>query len=261
MNAKLPTSWFVFCFQGGIDCFFYLMHTHRDEPSIQEKAFWGLGNISGEGPEYGRMIFLHPKFDLQLYFDTIETCKNISAVRNAAWSLSHLCKREAHPPDTLVETVLPKLCEYLISISDETTLVDIVWSLSFLTDPPNDELRASVGLVPAYVSQIILLLTRADKKFIASATRLIGNLAAAPNEVVAVLLDNNVLPAMYTMLHREDLSGIVQKELCWAMSNLAAGTVDQVEKLFHYPDMMNTLVDKLKNSPHINVRKEVRLKF
>eukprot|EP00742_Colponemidia_sp_Colp-10_P017583 GILJ01020227.1.p1 GENE.GILJ01020227.1~~GILJ01020227.1.p1 ORF type:complete len:287 (-),score=28.03 GILJ01020227.1:5-865(-) len=103
-----------------------------------------------------------------------------------------------------------------------------IWALSHITDGPSDSVQLVVdsGVVPS----VVQMLSTEHTKHNLPAVRIIGNISAANVELCQVAINAGCLPPMKSLLEpwmpRE-----VRKEAAWALSNIAAGTKDQIQAI------------------------------
>ena len=65
--------------------------------------------------------------------------------RNAVWALSNLCRGKNPPPAfQKVSPALPVLSRLLFHV-DADVLADSCWSLSYLSDGPNDKIQVIIS--------------------------------------------------------------------------------------------------------------------
>lgn len=71
------------------------------------------------------------------------------------------------------------------------------------------------------------------------AIKTVGNIACAGEKHTDALIDNGVLDLAIKYLSHPKKS--MRREMCWILSNIAAGTRKQVEHFFARPDILNRL--------------------
>jgi hypothetical protein len=141
-------------------------------------------------------------------------------------------------------TLLPVL-RRLLRMSDAEVLSYTCWTLSHLCDGPSSHIAAVVttpydsgappgGLVPRLVDLLMHPSWRVTKP----ALRTIGNivcaecsddaLSAGPTtDYTEVILECQAVPRLKELVTHSNRE--IQKEACWTLSNIAAGTVDQIQ--------------------------------
>ncbi len=145
--------------------------------------------------------------------------------------------------DQLLNTV-----RRVIQFDDDDILSYTCWSLSHLCDGPPSNIAAVVtsvdekdppgGLVP----RLVKLLHHSNWRVTKPALRTIGNIVCAEyDEDAAIALDDKPLLTDFTEVILEcdavprlkslinHCNREIQKEACWTLSNIAAGTVDQIQ--------------------------------
>ena len=139
----------------------------------------------------------------------------------------------------------------LIQTNDDDILSYICWSLSHLCDGPASNIAAVVtspdpkdvpgGLVP----RLVELLHYTNWRVTKPALRTIGNIVCAEydedvsnaidgdkpanalTDFTEVILECDAVPRLKLLINHGNRE--IQKEACWTLSNIAAGTVDQIQ--------------------------------
>jgi hypothetical protein len=135
----------------------------------------------------------------------------------------------------------------LLQFDDDDILSYTCWSLSHLCDGPATNIASIVttqdpnalpgGLVP----RLVELLHHKNWRVTKPALRTIGNIVCAEydddavvhdekpllTDFTEVILDCNAVPKLKSLINHENRE--IQKEACWTLSNIAAGTVDQIQ--------------------------------
>lgn len=142
----------------------------------------------------------------------------------------------------------------LIYLEDNDILSYTCWSLSHLCDGPALNIMSVVtsadakdppgGLVP----RLIELLHHSNWRVTKPALRTIGNIVCAEyddSEMISatedgdpfftdfteVILECNAVPTLKDLINHSNRE--IQKEACWTLSNIAAGTVDQIQAVIN----------------------------
>lgn len=212
---------------GAVQAFVGLLTS--DDEDLREQVAWGLGNIAGDGPGCRDYVLSHdaiPHF-LQLAA-IISTESRITTARNVAWAVSNLCRGKPAPDFEIVSPLLG-LLERLVNAADQETVTDACWALSYLSDGPNHKIDAvlQTGVMPRIVQ-----LLGSSSPAQTPALRLVGNIITGDDKQTAAILNiPQTLPILMNLLSHSKRN--IRKEACWALSNIAAGTTEQVQTLIN----------------------------
>jgi hypothetical protein len=187
---------------------------------------------------------------------------NLSLQRIGSWTLSNLVEGIFQQPshgksgskgteysssdEIEMDSLLPVL-KGLLNMADAEVLSYTCWTLSHLCDGPSSHISAVVttqdqkaprgGLVP----RLVELLGHSSWRVTKPALRTIGNIVCAecsddnnhssssPTDYTEVILDCNAVPKLKELVTHSNRE--IQKEACWTLSNIAAGTVDQIQSV------------------------------
>jgi hypothetical protein len=184
--------------------------------------------------------------------------KNIALQRIGSWTLSNLVdgifQQSSHSKtgsksndyssaDEIEMSILLPVLKRLLHTTDSETLSYTCWTLSHLCDGPSSHIAAVVttrdttkappgGLVP----RLVELLTHASWRVTKPALRTIGNIVCAEcsddphggtTDYTEVILDCGAVPRLKELVTHSNRE--IQKEACWTLSNIAAGTVEQIQ--------------------------------
>ena len=204
---------------------------------------------------------------------------DLSLQRIGSWTLSNLVegifqqpshgKGGSKTPDYAssdeieMSTLLPTL-RRLLRIADAEVLSYTCWTLSHLCDGPSSHISAVVttakdskgprgGLVP----RLVELLLHASWRVTKPALRTIGNIVCAecsddnnhssssPTDYTEIILFCGAVPRLMELVTHSNRE--IQKEACWTLSNIAAGTVDQIQAVIDsgaIPPLVKLVSDK-----------------
>jgi len=184
--------------------------------------------------------------------------ENLSLHRIGSWTMSNLVEGLFQQPsqgkngskssdycsrdEIEIHSLLP-LLRRLLHMADSEVLSYTCWTLSHLCDGPSSHIAEVVtskdsnspkgGLVPRLVELLLHPSWRVTKP----ALRTIGNIVCAEcgddnnshsttTDYTEVILECNAVPRLKDLVTHSNRE--IQKEACWTLSNIAAGTVDQI---------------------------------
>jgi len=173
----------------------------------------------------------------------------VAMQRNAAWTVSNLCRGKPQPPFALVSTCLPTLRQ-LICGSDSEVLIDCTWALSYLSDGPNSNIQTVIesGVAP----RLLELLSSSGPSLQTPALRALGNIITGNDSQTQLILDLNILPVLYQLLQSPKKN--LRKEACWTLSNITAGSSKQTQQVID-ANLLSSIVTQL-DSSEFDVKKE-----
>jgi len=212
--------------KGTLPALVRLVETSEND-EILEQSIWIMGNLAGESsPSRDAVIgagVLKP----------IINCLNrkpnlITLLKIGAWTLSNIC--DGQPRHLLDLTHLGPLLDKLLQQTDDEVLSHTCWALSHLCDGPPAHLRSLLALIPQLCFRLVTLLSHASHKIVKPALRTIGNIVCAEDDVDYTDLVTGA-DAVYFLadLVITSPSKDIQKEACWTLSNIAAGTFPQIQ--------------------------------
>jgi hypothetical protein len=202
--------------------------------------------------------------------------ENLSLQRIGSWTLSNLVEGIFQQPshgkngskssdysssdEIEMATLLPVL-RRLLRMADSEVLSYTCWTLSHLCDGPSSHIAEVVttkdsnapkgGLVPRLVELLLHPSWRVTKP----ALRTIGNIVCAEcsddnnhgatTDYTEVILECGAVPRLKELVTHSNRE--IQKEACWTLSNIAAGTVDQIQAVIDsgaIPPLVKLVRDK-----------------
>jgi len=104
-------------------------------------------------------------------------------------------------------------------------LSEVLWALSDLTDGENDRIEA-VTQHPEVVVRCTALLSHNNSSIVRAAQRIVGNIVTGDDSQTQTVVDAGAVSRVKELVHygRQD----IEKEALWMLSNVAAGTVEQI---------------------------------
>ena len=209
-------------------------------PDVRDQCCWCVGNVAGDGAKLRDTILAVPNSMTNLLLN-ITKASSENALENAVWALANMCRFKPKPDKSVWLPTVPVLAK-LILLENKRVLADTCWALSYLSDGDDEDIQHLVDVVPT--KRLVDLAGHADTQVVAAALRFIGNIISGTDSQAQALIDTGGLFArMFRLLDHPKKS--IQKETCWTLSNIAAGTTSQARQLAHYVEAGESIVGKV----------------
>ncbi len=221
-----------------------------ENADIREQSAWCLGNIAGDGSDLRDYILNSGA--LQPLLLNIAQPSSVSVLRNCVWTLSNFCRGKPQPEFSTIAPALPTIANLLLTEVDAEVMTDAAWALSYLSDGDDVRIEKVVGLgvLPALVKMISVGTTN----MIIPALRTLGNIVSGNDQQTQAVIEAGALMSLSELLLNPKKS--IRKETCWVLSNIAAGTAQQMNSLFNIPDLVPRILRQLNSVTEWDVRKE-----
>jgi len=237
---------------GAVPIFLDYLNSSNDLAVVEQVA-WAIGNIAGDSIESRNMLLelgtVPALIEAVAKYEASDNYVN-SLMRNLTWSLSNIVRQKI-PNSDIVTAVLPTLT-CLLMLHDNSIISDACWAFSYLTQQGHVRPILDTGIVCQRLVELISTPYQSDKILI-PAVRTIGNIVSGDESETDAIVNCNALPAMMTLLNHEKTS--LRKDVCWAISNIAAGNTAQIQKIIDCQGLLNKLVSLLKTD-QFEIKKE-----
>lgn len=207
-------------------------------------------------------------------FMKVRNNANIKMLRNCIWLLSNLLRGRDPQPNYGHMKLCYEFFSYIVFCDDEEIVKDSLWALSYIVDC---SIEIGDGIIQSPTLQLVFnlidnlvkrlnkiecdsLIEKMAKFCLMPILRLLGNIITGTDEQTFYLTsyNNNVLlPYLYEIYYKyNEIYKLtrIRKEICWILSNIAAGPKDQVDLLINC-NMHLLLIDSLHNA-EIHVKNE-----
>merc|ERR1712137_187824 len=157
---------------------------------VTGQAIWCLGNLAGTSSAIRDAIIqtdILPRL-LQL----LNNQQQDSFVGNACFTIRILCGGTAPVPEHVKLTAMPRLLQILQDSTNTSTLVEIGWAISHLTD--SSEQAVEIVSQSGALARMIQLLR--EPSMISQMLRIIGNLVSSTEDVSQIALDFGCIPVL-----------------------------------------------------------------
>ncbi|CAK9011385.1 COP9 signalosome complex subunit 4 (AtS4) (Signalosome subunit 4) (Constitutive photomorphogenesis protein 8) (Protein FUSCA 4), partial [Durusdinium trenchii] len=157
----------------------------------------------------------------------------------ATWTMSRLCHGKPAVRFDLVREALPVLRDLVRVEGDTGLLADACWALSYITGGHESVLDPFLA-VDQLLASVMELLGHTDAKVCMPAMRTVGHVLTGNDVQAQQCLDLGAVDRFAEILRRDDAD--LRKYGYWCVSNIAAGTVEQMQALLDHPTLMQELL-------------------
>lgn len=208
------------------------------EPWVKEQAAWALGNMAADSSHLRNQIV--EAGALQPLANLTKPEAKVSSLHKVVWALSNIFKLKnlvASPGD--IGFVLEAFRNHLLTHKDEEVVADALWTLTYLSDAGSNaaiQLVVEAGLLPILVEG----LSSRSRQVVYPSIRTLGTIVSGTDLQTEAALDAGMLPPLHAHL-KEAREMRTKKEATWALSNITAGTVEQIQRVVN-EGFLHTLV-------------------
>lgn len=219
---------------------------YEPNETVIDQSVWALGNIAGDS-EVARdsiiktgaldvLIALLEKYHLQE--------GHIKLVRNMTWLLSNLNRGRNPPPNLSDMHKSLQILFKLINVRDPETVCDSFWALSYIVDVDcgctdivlgSNVMAKAYNCLEAYCCKLRNSThdpedARIGSMSISPIIRMLGNIATGNDNQTNAIIKLGFLDFFGILFYRIDnkKSQRLRKEICWTVSNVTAGPIEQV---------------------------------
>ena len=117
----------------------------------------------------------------------------------------------------------------MLTSTDTEILSHVCWAFSHLCDGPSSHIQAVVDSEVCF--RLVELLGHSSWRVTKPALRAIGNIVCAEDDhdYTQHIIECGAVPSLRRLIAHSNRE--IQKEACWTLSNIAAGTVDQIQQV------------------------------
>ncbi|VDO92323.1 unnamed protein product [Soboliphyme baturini] len=222
---------------------------------LKNRAVCLIGYIASEGP-ICRQTLIQNNFPEVISTEALKSMEDRSSpherklhyIRNISMALSSLTRPTGRDEPRYLQfrCTFPYFSRaFQEYFDDESIIADNCWSLAnLMTDHENFLIIEEIirfGFCPQLVRT--LKSAKGDDERLDGALRATGNIATGTDQQTQVLLDNDFLGTAALLLENPELT--VVRETCWVLSNITAGTRDQIQQFLEYPGLLTKVASIL----------------
>lgn len=239
---------------------------------IIDQSVWALGNIAGDSENARDCILNTGALDIIVSLLDQYSSKDtqVKLVRNMTWLLSNLNRGRNPPPKKVDMEKSLYILFKLVNVRDPETVCDAFWALSYIVDADNGCTDVVLGssvmgraynCLDAYTHKLRNLNHDPENAKIGSMSispivRMLGNIATGNDNQTNTIIRMGFLDFFGVLFYRIEnkKSQRLRKELCWTLSNITAGPIEQVQAVIDI-GLIPMLVDAM-NTYEPYIRKE-----
>ena len=156
------------------------------------------------------------------------TAERATLIKHCTWALSNFCRSKPAPEFELMKPVIDLVIRAIYKLdNDYEFLVDACWILSYMTEHHKKSIKKI--LETNFMPKMLTLLSYPVVYIQLPILRIIGNVVAGNASQTQMVVDSGCLQYLKKTIIHEKRS--IRKETCWIISNIAAGTQQQIEAL------------------------------
>jgi len=235
----------------------------EEDHVLVDQAIWALGNVAGDSIKLRNMIL---DMDvLPIIIRLIEKYrtlpKHIKILRNLVWVSSSLVRGRDHPPHPEILKLVFNTIEPMAFMNDQEIVADSFWCFSYIADVGGDMLDMVVrsellnrcySLMEAFTASLNksmrhdTVLAKIGAFSICPMIRMLGNVVTGPDDATEIIIEKGFLRFFSDIYYKYDNKKVarVRKEICWLISNVAAGTEAQAALLCS-TNLVELLIDAI----------------
>lgn len=225
--------------KGGIEKLISLIDSNVQE--IQEQAIWAVGNVAGDSLKVRDRVI--DKRGLEKILKVFSTAERNTLIKHCAWALSNFCRSKPPPKYEYLKPAIDLLIRAIYKLDgDYEFLVDACWVLSYLTEHHKKSVKKllDTNILPKILSFLNYPVLYIQLPIL----RIVGNIVTGNAAQTQMVVDAGVLQYLKKTLLHEKRS--IRRETCWIISNIAAGTQQQIEAVI-VSDFIPLLEGVIKN--------------
>ncbi|KAH3760180.1 importin alpha [Pelomyxa schiedti] len=198
-------------------------------PDLRVQTIWALGNIAGDNNEHRNAVVYMGIMQPLLRILTVDINLPI-LIKNSTWTLSNIFRHKNPAPEFDMVKGAIALLPSLLVYPDPDVQVDALWCTVYCSDCGEEFLDS---VIKAGVFPHVANFARTGKiNLQIPAFRIFGNAVSGNHAQTNAAIEAGAIKLFMGLLESE--KKFQQKEACWALSNICAGTSGQLAELFKH---------------------------
>jgi len=222
--------------QGGIEYFLEFCNDPCED--VFSQALWGLSNLAGESASIrDRLLDLNTLHITLTIYHTYKYKLKLETKRTIAWMINNLCRYKPPVNYFQVKDSVPYLLESLGTETDKEIVVENLWTCAYISDTGDEAIQGFVQCgILTKVANVVL--TQVDNiVLLTPALRTLSNIVSGNDDATDYIISLNVVPTIVALLSHAKIA--VRKEVCFFLSNVAAGTPPHIDYIYKFPSLLS----------------------
>ncbi|KAM3145418.1 hypothetical protein pb186bvf_002462 [Paramecium bursaria] len=178
---------------------------------------------------------------------------DIQIQKSGIVTLSILCQEDRTKQFKFDKNFLPFLCQKFIFIKEPEVLKEVLLAIAQLTD--DSDMALEILTKSQIVCQIANYINDENLELAEPALRIIGNLSTGNEPITQAAIESGVFNYIPQWL-KQTRNKKITREICWMLSNIAAGCSDQANFLLNQQEIMTT-ISQIGINCNQNIKKEI----
>ncbi len=205
----------------------YTFFTNADE-HLLEHSLWLIGNVTAANKHNRYRIIKFGVLErLAFLLDDFSISEDLK--ENIVWVLCNLSRGNLNQIHLSFLDIIPPLIKYFYTSVDEKELLQCLFIIFKLTSQSSDHILQKFLRVEFY-KRLISLMTEYSLDTKLYCLKVIANMTSSSDVQTQFLINEGILEVYKSQLEDQDFS--VVKETLWGLSNICAGSISQIERLF-----------------------------
>ena len=240
---------------------------YSSDQKVWSQAVWAYGNLAAESIRVRnlvnaedvvkRIVALTLEQTHILKDSSVKSSDTLRHVQSLAWTIFNCSSAKPYPDFAMAKLFLPGLSALLECDADEETLGSTCWALSCLSDGNNERIQVVLdsGFFPSMM-KIMEKDSTVNKTLRLAIIRVMGNLSSGNDSQTQKVVDYGGIKILFDHIS-EMYSKDIRREAAWALSNICAGSEEQIRSVVEYPNLLSSIVKIMNCTPYHELQKEI----
>lgn len=224
----------------------YVKILEENNINLIEQAVWGIGNLAGDCIQFrDELLQNNAMLQFSKLYERVKGSAKRTFINQLTWAASNLCRLKPVPEITMIASGIGMFCEGfksgIIKASNDSNgeetqvIIDSIWAISQITSPFTIKAIAGYGILP-YIMEIL----KSDQIIVVHpCLRIIGAYCSSSDDLCQEVISNDGISRVGS--HLASTNPNIRKEACWILSNISAGTSEQIQELLNEKGVMEKL--------------------